>query len=963
MHPGLPELEGLPEPLRLPAARRWEAIEQRIEPSVIEKIPQTLRASLPLILSSSPFVAETLQKKPEVLDELLESKGLESARTLSDFKAGFARFSEAIEDEETLHRQLRRYRNLEMVRIAWRDIAGWATVEETLKDLSMLAEALLDAALSLLFQRACARSGTPRNREGEAQNLIVLGMGKLGGGELNFSSDIDLIFAYRDDGELDDRKGTSYGEFYTRLARSLIRALDLPTEDGFVFRVDTRLRPFGDSGPLVLHFEALERYYESQAREWERYAMIKARVMAGDPRGGRELERFLQPFVYRRYLDFRALGELRDLKRMIQKEVTRKGGQANVKLGKGGIREIEFIGQAFQLIRGGSEKSLQSRSILKVLDALKMLELLPAPIVEQLQDGYRSLRRIENRLQQYRDQQTHTLPDQEIEKSALSHALGFSSWEAFSTHLSRIQSEVHAIFEDVIRLDQEEDTSKFPMEGGLAELERFLSDLGLANASSLAPILLNFRESGKILKLSARGTRELERLLPPLIRDIGATQDPETVLTRILEILKAIAGRNVYLTLIAENPGARSRLVRLVAASPWFATTLSKFPILLDELLDHRNPEAPFDVSSMATELSRKIEALEPDDLEAFMVVLRQFHQATVLRIAARDITGHLPLPEVSNALTHLAELLIQASLDRAFLLTRERHGVPPGCPKDHPAGFAIIAYGKLGGLELGYGSDLDLVFLYEGEAEAETSGKKPITTAEYYARIAQRVLHILGTNTPSGILYETDLRLRPSGNSGLLVSSLRAFEAYQMESAWTWEQQALVKARFVAGDSSVGQRFSAIRARSLGRGRDVRELGREVLEMRVKMREALGSHEPGCFDLKQDPGGIVDIEFLVQFWVLAESHTHPQLAEWTDVLRLLQGLSEQHRITTEEGRFLRESYFALRKEAHRAQLDERKASVEATRFEALRQGVCAIWQHHLGCYGPAEPDLSQTPS
>lgn len=944
-----PGIESLPESLRPKAASDWSLVHNALGDGILSKIPERVLQSFPIILSSSPFIVEQIQRRPELLHYLIEGQWLERPRSLAEIANAFQTALENTGDEAAFHRALRRARNLEMVRIAWRDIAGWAPIDETLKDLSHLAEVAIEAALQILFARATERYGTPKNRAGDPQNLIVLGMGKLGGGELNFSSDIDLIFAYRDDGVLEDRKDTSYAEFYTRLGRDLIRALDFPTEDGFVFRVDTRLRPFGESGPLVLHFEALERYYESQAREWERYAMIKARALAGDPLGGKELERFLHPFIYRRYLDYRAFGELRELKRMIQRELSRKGDRLNVKLGEGGIREIEFIGQAFQLIRGGFEKSLQSRSIIEVLKSLETLGLLPAPIVQRLLEGYRFLRRVENRLQEYRDRQTHTLPVLEPEKTALAHALGFSDFDAFSVELAHVQKDIHTLFEEVIRLDQDPEAVSFPIDAEPSEMEDFLSGMNFENAADLTVLLLNFRQSAPIRKLSSKGRTELTRLLPSLIRELTGSKDPETVLGRILELLKAIASRNVYLTLLAENPDARGRLVRLVTASPWFAHTLSEFPILLDELIDHRNLESPLEPMKLEAELSAKIEAKDPEDLEAFMMTLRHFQQTTRLKIAQADIVGHLPLPEVSNHLTQLAEVLLKAALTKAFKITRDRHGVPPRNSRDTPSGFAIIAYGKLGGLELGYASDLDLVFLYEGEAELETDGEKPLSTAEFYARIAQRTLHIIGTQTPAGILYETDLRLRPSGNSGLLVTRIKAFESYQMESAWTWEQQALVKARFVAGDPKVGEAFSSIRAKALGRPRALEPLALEVLEMRSKMRSARSGQSGDTFDLKQDPGGIVDIEFLVQFWVLAEAGSDPKLTQWTDVLRLLDELSETGRISREEGDFLKASYFTLREEAHRAQLDERKATADAAGFEDLRRGVSAIWQRHLG--------------
>ena len=953
MSPLTEALERLPEPLGALARVRLRGLEERIPQATLQRLPDALMSQLPKILVGSPFIVEALQRDPSIIDQLLDNERLSRRRDWHAFRSALDGALLEAADDSALESVLRRHRQLEMVRIAWRDIADLADLDETLEDLSMLAEHLIDGALGPLFERATARFGIPTNRAGEPQNLIVLGMGKLGARELNFSSDIDLIFAYRDDGELKDRKQTSYSEFYTRLARQLIRALDAPTVDGFVFRVDTRLRPFGDSGPLVLHFEALERYYEAQAREWERYAMIKARTVAGDRAGGADLEAFLRPFVYRRYLDYGAFAELRSLKRLIQQEMRRRGGELNVKLGQGGIREIEFIGQAFQLIRGGREPSLRQRNIQGVLKTLEVLNLLPATAVSTLVQGYRILRRVENRLQQYRDQQTHVLPESVEQQAALAYVLGHPDWLSCRRSLEELMANIHSLFDEVVRLDEAPVSTDFPLAASNCELESFLKAQGLEMAEPLQATLAGFLAQGAIFRLANRGRDALRQLLPPLLTDILATQHPQATLERALQVLSALLGRSVYLSLLCENPIARHRLVSLVAASPWFATTIGRAPLLLDELLDHRSLEDPLDATAFAEALKARSDEGDPEDLEAFMEILRQFHQLTVLRIAAQDISGQLSLPEVSNALSALAEVLLRAALDQALTRTLERHGSPR-----EGVGFGIIAYGKLGGLELGYGSDLDLVFLYEGDALSETLGPKPLSLAEFYGRVAQRVLHLISTQTAQGLVYETDLRLRPSGRSGLLVSSLAAFERYQMEQAWTFEQQALVKARFVAGDPRVETRFQVIRNQVLCRPRIPEQLAHEVIEMRQRMQATLSQPDPGLFDLKHDPGGIVDIEFLVQFHVLAGCSAHPSLSEWTDVLRLLDRLAQVGRLPEATAKFLREAYLELRGAAHRAQLDERPGRVEAPRFERLRAEVRQVWNRHLVALDPDnQPD------
>ncbi|NDE34994.1 MAG: bifunctional [glutamate--ammonia ligase]-adenylyl-L-tyrosine phosphorylase/[glutamate--ammonia-ligase] adenylyltransferase, partial [Gammaproteobacteria bacterium] len=770
-------------------------------------------------LGFSPFVAEQCTRRPDLLFDLMASGRLLRAPKEGECRALLSSALEGATDETSLMAALRSFRNQEMVRIAWRDIMNGASLEETLSDLTNLAEEIVSQTLEQLFAFAVERFGTPLNERGEPQNLIVLGMGKLGAFELNFSSDIDLIFAFRRNGSLDDRKQTSYGEFYTRLAQRLVKVLDAPTEDGFVFRVDTRLRPFGDSGPLVMSFEALEAYYQSQAREWERYAMVKARTIAGDLQGGRDLEAFLKPFVYRRYLDFRALGELRDIKHKISQELRRKDRKDNVKLGPGGIREIEFIAQAFQLIRGGQVKILQQREVQKVLPALSALGLLSQDVVNTLMSAYTTLRRVENRLQQRADEQTHDLPVDEIAREALAVVLGHPNFETFKRSLDATREAVHGIFREVIGEPDELDS----------------------------PDLLGAHKDDLTRSLFAYGFKPSE----------------------------AVA-------LSLESFGHR--------------------PIIQN-----------------------------------------------VLRVAAADLFGLLPLMVVSDDLTFIAETLLKRCLAEAFQSTVHQYGLPMGATTILNAGFGVIAYGKLGGLELGYGSDLDLVFLYQGDGLSMTQGENPKSLAEFFARLAKRIIHLVSTNTPSGILYETDLRLRPSGNSGLLVSRLEAFESYQMESAWTWEQQALVKARFISGDPSVREAFERIRHTSLRRPRAIDALKEDIKTMREKMRASQSLHDPLRFHLKHDAGGIVDIEFLVQFGVLSKAHLDPDLTEWTDVVRLLERLAASGFLSQDDAQFLKETYCTFRRRVHRLALEDVPTSVPATEYRAHRARVMDLWQTLMG--------------
>lgn len=903
--------------------------------------------SLVEVWSASPFIAGTCAKRPDILKELESSSRLFNSTSLEELGTLLRQSLGLSPSEFELMVELRRFRNREMVRIGWRDIGGFCDIDETMRDLSWLAEVCLQESLAILFNQACEARGTPLNRHGQPQSLVVLAMGKLGAHELNYSSDIDLIFSYRDDGVLADKKATSYSEFYTRLARSLVKVIDAVTEDGMVFRVDTRLRPFGESGPLVMNFDGMESYYQSQAREWERYAMVKVRAIAGDLESGRMLEDFLRPFVYRRYLDYRALGELRELKQKISQELLRKDRQENIKLGPGGIREIEFIGQVFQLIRGGPEKRLRERKIQVVLATLAELGLLPREVTELLTTAYRYLRRLENRLQEYMDRQTHDLPVASKERLAIARSMGHADWDSFKQELDDTRASVHGVFEQVFSPEAGSRDDGPVINGDTGQIELALRQLEWQEKDipAATDLLSGFFEARSIRNLTPRGIAELKRLMPEILRCTRHLEDSGLTLERLLKIIEAIASRNVYLTLLAENPKALQQLVRLAAASPWISHFIARSPQLLDELLDPRSLLTPLSKLELARELKDRLDGIDPDDLEQFMFAMRHFKQSNVLKVAAADLFGAIPLMVVSDYLTTIAETVLDASLLEAWRQTVEKCGVPPSQHEDTPGGFAVIAYGKLGGYELGYGSDLDLVFLFDGDATALTNGRKPVTTFEFYARLGKRIIHLLTTNTLSGVLYEVDLRLRPSGSSGLLVSHVDAYEHYQLDQAWTWEQQALVKARCVAGDALVAGKFSKIREISLRRLRDPQLLRAEVSEMRKKMRESMGSKDDTLFNIKHDSGGIVDIEFLVQFGVLSLARSDARLTDRTDVVRILESLAESGFLSDDAAVKLKMAYCAYRDCYHRSALLEVPAVVEAGRFKDTRAFVQSLWR------------------
>ena len=720
-----------------------------------------------------------------------------------------------------------------------------------------------------------------------------------------------------------------------------------------MFRTDIRLRPFGDSGPIIMTFDGMENYYQTQAREWERYAMVKARQVAGDFNTGAQLMAMLKSFVYRRYLDYGAFEELRSLKLQITQELRRKDRMDNVKLGPGGIREVEFIGQAFQLIRGGNEKALQTRGILDVLKTLGELELLTPNDAAQLIQSYCFLRRVENHIQQYQDRQTHDLPTAPLVQALLAYSLGYPDWNCFKNELDTVREQVHAVFDQVFSLSRQavkDQHSQLIWTGTAddAELLDSLSWYGFQQPTETLAAIKHFKNAPSIRRLTAKGAKVLDRLMPQLIEAMQQVDNLDETLKRILGLFEAVAGRNVYWSLLAENPDALSQMIRLSSASPWICDYLSLYPVLFDELLDTRTLYEPLKKGDLDEQLAGLLAAIDVQDLEQLMIALRQFKQLNMLRVAAADIMGAIPLMVVSDYLTFIAESIVTHVVERAWLMLTEKHGKPPGSD-NNPNGFAVIGFGKLGGIELGYGSDLDMVFLYDcPDGNALTDGGKPISCAQFYGRLGLKVRHILDTKLLSGILYEVDMRLRPSGDSGLLVTHINAYEDYLKNQAWTWEHQALVRGRFIAGDARLKTHYEAIRRRILSLPRDVALLKTEVREMREKMRGALATKELNKFDLKQSKGGIADIEFIVQFGVLAQAAKNEALTTYTDNVRLLEGLQEDGFMSQAEAEILKAAYCTYRDTGHKLVLQGERAVINEAEVLELSKQVEQIWHKYM---------------
>ena len=934
----------------------WQGWCESLQPQQLAQLQAKgdLVAELRRVWEASDYVVQCFLRDPEHFFALLVNGDIHSSFPSGTFDNRLQQELQQVADEVTLHKALRLFRRDHMVRIIWRDIAGIAPLSETLEDLSALADACIDQALALLYQWAVEKHGVPQDADGVQQQMLVLGLGKLGARELNLSSDIDLIFAYPRSGEVKGGRYLSNEQFFTRLGQQLIKAIGSQTADGFVFRVDTRLRPFGDSGPLVMSFDAMEEYYFSQAREWERYAMIKARLVAGE---GEALMDMLRPFVYRRYLDYGAIESIRDMKRMIRGEMHKRGMDANIKLGRGGIREIEFVGQAFQLVRGGRDPELQIRPIMQVLDRLSEKELLPEYVVQELQVAYEFLRLVENRLQAWQDRQTHLLPDESLEQLRLARSMGFEDWDGFYAALEQHRQRVQGHFAKVFAAPQaEQEEDKEQEDNLLQSLWRQRLDAEQAidvlrekgfgeDASDAVKMLEGFRQSHACRGQGQRGQQRLDQLMPMLLQAVAATEEPLVVLERLLRLMESIARRTAYLALLVENPMVLSQLVRLESASPWIASRITRHPILLDDLLDPRQLYTPLKRDDLEAELDTLLSAVDEDDTEEQMERLRQFLQSNKLRVAAADITEVIPLMVVSDYLTEIAETIVSRVLEHVWAYMISRHGKPSGLDGAQDKGFVVLAYGKMGGIELGYGSDLDMVFLHaNSDYNAVTDGERQIGADLFFARLGQRMIHMLTARTHSGQLYEVDMRLRPSGESGMLVSSLKAFEEYQHNQAWTWEHQALLRARPIAGDPVVASRFDEIRRAVLSQQRDPDKLRSEVVEMREKMRDSLDKSDQELFDLKQGVGGIADIEFMVQYAVLRWANSYPDLLDWTDNIRLLEGLARHDIFTGDVVEALSNAYRTFRSASHRLALQERPALVSQEKLMQEREQVKGIW-------------------
>ena len=847
-----------------------------------------------------------------------------------------------ISDEITWMRTIRILRARLMFRWIWQDANQLIDVMTLTRELSDFADAAICVAKAFALAPLVAKHGQPVGYNHKIQDLIVVAMGKLGAQELNLSSDIDLIFAFDEQGETDGRKCIDVQQFCILWGQKLIYLLDHITADGFVFRVDMRLRPWGDGSALAISHAALEKYLSQHGREWERYAWIKARIVTGGKEGD-ELLDMTRPFVFRKYVDYTAFEAMREMKAMIEREVLRRNIEDDIKLGAGGIREVEFIVQVFQLIYGGAKLELQDRQCLVSLHHLGEVGLLDGQAVSELEDAYLFLRRVEHAIQALNDQQTQSLPTEPELRQRMIDTLGFVSWDAFIEHLNQKRAKVIYQFEHLIK-EKEHD----PFVESFSQLEARLNEVLDANAKNL---IHEFWNGHALKKLPAKAVQRLKMFWPHLIEAILQSDKPQAALLRLMPLVESVMRRTVYLVMLIESKGALQRLVKMATVSPWICEELTHYPVLLDEFLsmDFELPRRQDLEDSLRQQLLR----IELDDVEDLMRVLRLFKKSNVLAVAASDVLAESPLMKVSDALTDIAEVSVSTTLNLAYQMTAKKHGYPldvegQRCSIDHLA-FAVVGYGKVGGIELGYGSDLDLVFIHYMDEQADTDGLKSISGFEFAMRVAQKFMSLMTTQTLDGRVYEIDTRLRPSGEAGVLVTSLKAFDQYQLKNAWVWEHQALVRARSIAGEPSLRDKFEALRCRILTQPRDEENVRAEVLKMRQKMKDHLGSskeqQKDGIFHLKQDAGGIVDIEFMAQYAVLAWSGSHPDLAHYSDNVRILEDAAKASCLSSDDATALIQAYLSERAESHRLALANQSMQVNAADWRDTRVIVCKLWQ------------------
>ncbi len=941
-------LQSLPLRMQPYAASAWKLYElsanQHNCPPLQE--PQFLHG-LWLMLASSDYVTRLLCQTPSLAQEI--QPALHRDFIEEDYFKVWEPFSDNVTDEITLMQALRKFSQKYMLHIIWRELLGLSSFDAHLQALSSLADVCVKVATDFLYKAACQQFGTPCNEQGQPQPFVVVAVGKLGASELNLSSDIDLIFTYPEEGvTLDGPRKISNQQFFTKIGQQLIKVLAEITNEGFVYRVDMRLRPHGQSGSLVLNFNAIENYYQYHGRDWERYALIKARVITGDEASKQRLYALLQPFIYRRYLDYGAFESLREMRDLVALEVKRKQIKKNIKLGPGGIRQIEFLAQAFQLIRGGQHRQFQHRQLLVILARLAQGGLIEERVCKELESAYIFLRKSEHRLQLFHNQQTHVLPTNALDKERLYFTMGYTSWgeyqRALKTHTQLVENHFNHISSsphshDHINTELNEAALVWSKLAEASFSVPLLEKMGYVDAKSIYDQLLHFKESRTCQNLKKHASLRLDKIMPVLIFKIAKIAHSSLVIERMLRLMQSITRRSAYLSLLLEKPKALDYLIHIAHLSEWILSQLCDYPILLDELL---SPPSITEVTSreyLEKELNERLSWLPANDLEGQMDHLRQFKMSSYLHLALLEIDNQNNSLDIYAALNNIVEIILNKIMDLSidfmishFQLTQTKAALKEKIP------FAIVAYGKLGAGELTYQSDLDLVFLYTTPEQSMISGKMH-SHEEYALRLAQRIIHMLSTHTACGTLYEVDVRLRPGGSAGLLVSHFEAFKKYLHEKAWTWEHQALVKARVVAGASLLD--FEKLRADILTKKRDPELLAKEIKKMREKMHE----HRYRKNEIKMVKGGLADIDFIAQYFMLLKANECPSLLTMRSSTAIVETLLKHHLIQNEDGALLLAALHCYQQYIRRKIFQPELALSEDERLNDYLGKISLLWQ------------------
>ena len=904
---------------------------------------------------ASPFIKRVCISQPSWFEDQLVSNVLHQELGLSDYVIDLAQIFSAASDLEELQCLLRRARAAAFARIAWRDLQNYATVDQTLTELSIFADVCLNKTLDWCFQWLQSRPNSKEFEKTLENKIVVFALGKLGGGELNFSSDVDLVFAYSDDESFEQEQQVKLTDFNLRVIQLFIKVLSEQTQDGFVFRVDTRLRPFGESGPLLPSFSSIDQYFQVHGRDWERYAWIKARVVAGDTKRGQEFLQEATPFIFRRYLDYGAMQSLREMKALIDNKARLNSNLEDLKIGIGGIRVIEFIVQMFQLIYGGKNGLLRSGSTRKALAVLQDQNLISHEWAECLRNAYLFLRKAENVLQIREDQQIHSLPSDQGYQDQFAFSISMPSWGEFHDVYKQYAKQVNDIYQNLLEPEEIESSNDDfvivwqqidEQEFCIEILTRYFDD----QSEYVYRQLSLFQQSDNVRKMIPIARRRLDQFIPTFLEELEKFNECSIVLDRFLKILEKISQRSTYIALLIENKNKLSMIFKLILQSQWVSQYLATHPILIDDVLSISSDYEPPGKKEMQQQLLAYFVSV--DDLENFMERLREFKHSQVIQIAAADILQDYPIMKVSDHLSWLAEVCVNHALQYAHSELLQKYG-EPRCISEGIAfepEVLIVEYGKLGGLELGYGSDLDMVFLHNSFGEhCETSGvgqdgKNKIHNDIFFTRLVQRTIHILSTVTSSGKVFEVDLRLRPHGESGPVATSISSYEQYQIKEAWMWEHQALVRARAITKSDKLAKEFFAVREKILTLPRDVKHVSESVVEMRNKMLDAEKSKAESVFNIKKSRGGLIDIEFIVQFIVLSNAQKYPELAKHTDNVRIIDMCSDIGLFSASDAHNLKDIYLQYRKYLHKLSLQLLPEAIDNDVFAKQRATVQKIW-------------------